>query len=587
MKLALGCLFALMVAEAYFAPFTKVEESFNLQATHDIIHQADQFDHVLFPGVVPRTFVGASLLSLFAWPLIKFAQLSSINQQVLVRVILSAFVVLSLGRFASGVKSLLGPTAANVTIMLIICQFHFVFWSSRTLPNTLALPWVQQGLSHWLYSLSQSSGRTQHLNWMIRLLTFAGVVFRFEVGILLVVLLISEYMHGTITVLNTLKQMSVTFVVSLLITVPLDSYLWNAWLWPEGMVFHFNAVLNKSSEWGTLPFYAYFALFLPRLLLISYPLACFSFATNGRVRRMLTPMIVYIALFSFLPHKEWRFIIYAIPVFTAAASASIAKSIHAASRSWLHRISLFVMLAGAAASFAIATTMFQASRFNYPGGEALLALHQIEKNKPYVHVHMDAETAMTGASLFGQSNPNWSYSKNEAHTSQDDFLDAHYTHVITARPEMFDMTLFEIIDKTYGLDKVQLKTLHEYKKSIQKHNISPIEFIMSPKLYTLRLINPQKVWIQIMLRKFPVVLYSKSYCPYCMAAKQLISKYCKHIEVIEVDRQRDGNEIQDALIELTGQRTFPNLFKSGKSLGGYDRLSALDREGKLAGLCDS
>lgn len=511
MKLVLACLFALIVSEAYLAPFTKVEESFNLQATYDIIHQTDQFDHVQFPGVVPRTFAGASLLSVMAWPVIQFAGLSSIDQQVLVRVILAACVVLSLGKFASGVKSLFGSATANITIMLIICQFHLVFWSSRTLPNTLALPWVELGLSHWLYSLSQSSGRTYHLNWMIRYLTFAGVVFRFEVGILLIILLISEYIHATVSPSNALKQMIVTAIISLVVTVPLDSYLWNAWLWPEGMVFYFNAILNKSSEWGTLPFHAYFASFLPRLLLVSYPLACLAFVTNGRVRRMLMPMLIYIALFSFLPHKEWRFIVYTIPVFTAAAATCISRSIHAASRSWLHRIALLVMLGGAAASFAIALVMFQVSRLNYPGGEALFTLHEIEKNEPYVYVHMDADTAMTGASLYGQSNPNWSYSKNETHKTQDDFLEARYTHIITSKPELFDTSLFEIIDETYGLDKVQLKSVDAYKRSIQNHDISPIEFRMSPKLYTLRLINPQKTWIQTTLRKYSVVLYSKSY----------------------------------------------------------------------------
>lgn len=58
----------------FVSPYTKVEESFNIQAIHDIlIHgipsaYADQFftanyDHMSFPGSVPRTFAGALVLS--------------------------------------------------------------------------------------------------------------------------------------------------------------------------------------------------------------------------------------------------------------------------------------------------------------------------------------------------------------------------------------------------------------------------------------------------------------------------------------------------------------------------------------------
>lgn len=49
--------YAVVLLHLLAAPCTKVEESFSVQATHDLLFHADHiaaYDHLQFPGVVPR-----------------------------------------------------------------------------------------------------------------------------------------------------------------------------------------------------------------------------------------------------------------------------------------------------------------------------------------------------------------------------------------------------------------------------------------------------------------------------------------------------------------------------------------------------
>ncbi|OIT33712.1 PREDICTED: glutaredoxin-like [Nicotiana attenuata] len=79
----------------------------------------------------------------------------------------------------------------------------------------------------------------------------------------------------------------------------------------------------------------------------------------------------------------------------------------------------------------------------------------------------------------------------------------------------------------------------------------------------------------------PVVVFSKTYCGYCTRVKQLLSQLGATFKVIEVDQESDGNEVQQALLEWTGQRTVPNVFIGGKHVGGCDSIIEKHQQGKL------
>ncbi|EDK47333.1 Glutaredoxin-1 [Lodderomyces elongisporus] len=84
-----------------------------------------------------------------------------------------------------------------------------------------------------------------------------------------------------------------------------------------------------------------------------------------------------------------------------------------------------------------------------------------------------------------------------------------------------------------------------------------------------------------------IVVYSKTYCPYCTATKNLLSQYGVPYELIELNSVNNGAEIQRALQEVTGQRTVPNIFINGKHIGGNSDLQALEQSNKLKQLLAS
>ncbi|BBN10052.1 glutaredoxin 3 [Marchantia polymorpha subsp. ruderalis] len=75
---------------------------------------------------------------------------------------------------------------------------------------------------------------------------------------------------------------------------------------------------------------------------------------------------------------------------------------------------------------------------------------------------------------------------------------------------------------------------------------------------------------QTLVSENAVVVFSKSYCPYCIKVKQLLSSLGAKMKVVELDDEKDGDEIQSALAKWTKQRTVPNVFVGGQHIGGCD-----------------
>ncbi|KAL2890579.1 Glutaredoxin-2 mitochondrial [Ceratocystis lukuohia] len=93
-----------------------------------------------------------------------------------------------------------------------------------------------------------------------------------------------------------------------------------------------------------------------------------------------------------------------------------------------------------------------------------------------------------------------------------------------------------------------------------------------------------KKTVQKLIEGEPVVMFSKSYCPYCSASKNLLNKLGYEFKVYELDKMANGSDIQDALEVVTGQRSVPNNFINGESIGGNSDLQSLHSSNKLEGL---
>ena len=79
-----------------------------------------------------------------------------------------------------------------------------------------------------------------------------------------------------------------------------------------------------------------------------------------------------------------------------------------------------------------------------------------------------------------------------------------------------------------------------------------------------------------------VEIYTTRYCPYCIAAKRLLST--KGVEFTELDVSGNADARRKMSERAHGRITVPQIFIGSVHVGGYDDLSMLDLVGNLDAL---
>ncbi|OJJ57550.1 hypothetical protein ASPSYDRAFT_59062 [Aspergillus sydowii CBS 593.65] len=442
---------ALVVLHLWIAPYTKVEESFHIQAIHDIetygiptVNVKDtlqtEYDHFEFPGAVPRTFAGAVALSGLSTPVIWLKP--DIDRQFVARAILGLFNALSLLYFASGLRRAAGRTAAVWYLLFQASQFHVIYYASRTLSNMFAFGMTTFALASLLPGPVNLSTYRKRSRIALYLITIAGIVFRAELALFLATHTAFLFALGRISIQREIIPAGILgLLLGLAITLPWDSFFWQQFpLWPELAAFKFNVLAGQASAWGTHPWHYYLTNALPRLLmnpltyLISIPISLLQPATRRIAISMLLPSLTYVLIYSVQPHKEWRFIVYTIPSLTAVAALGASYIWTHKTKSMLYRFLSLGMVVSTLASCLISTfVLLPASSANYPGAHALNSLHTHVYNaapksggQPIpVSVHLGNLACQTGVTRFLQqprhsqqgvphSSISWTYDKSDA-----------------------------------------------------------------------------------------------------------------------------------------------------------------------------
>ena len=299
----------------------------------------------LFPGVL------GVLLKLAAW-------LGASSGEALVHVGKSFMAVLA--AVSTGAAMKIADRRAGLAASALTGAFMAVFpaaavFGSRCFSEMASAPLV--ALSALLLTIGESGGdeKSEIRRAALSGLAIGLAVFcRYQNGLFVLVFL------GGLAAARRWKGARAFTLATLATGIAGGVLDWITWGKPFGsflLYFRFSVLEGRASGWGTEPF-AYYA----RVLFTStgWPIVVLAVGALSATKRapvLVAAVFVYFVAHSFVPHKEFRFLLPGVPLFLAAGAIGIVSiASHRRVRAWLSRRGARAPWLGVA-SLAIAMTV--------------------------------------------------------------------------------------------------------------------------------------------------------------------------------------------------------------------------------------
>lgn len=268
-------------------------------------------------SLIPRVFAA----------LIRFAAYINVDHLVLGKIVM-AFVAALGDLYTAALSEIIFPGTGRSAFMLSLFSMFNWYISTRPFSNTFEMVIVVVSLYYWV----KSTNNAAKINWA--LLGLAILIAQFACSlrpneVILWPILAIDVLYRTPSLLGRIMFLLYSLVIVVLTQAGVTKLDFDYYKLSEKNVYpliefvRYNFGSKISEIYGVQPWHWYFSQGIPFIMLGYLPFLITGWTRTPLKWRVL--LFVNIVVFSIIPHKEFRFIYFLLPVMHTVAAIGLPK----------------------------------------------------------------------------------------------------------------------------------------------------------------------------------------------------------------------------------------------------------------------